>query len=160
MGIKTDNRWENLREAKNHKENGENRKTSKSNKSGYTGVSWHKGGQKWAAQIKSEGKIYHLGSYDDPKEAYEAYLVAKQKYHKFQPIPREQTNGTRRTGMNFVKHVFEDLDIQTIDINLSNEAIEDRIDEALGYFLDFFYDGSEKTYLRTKLLKMISTINI
>ena len=33
-----------------------------------------------------------------------------------------------------------------IDINLSDDAIEDRIDEALGYFLDFFYDGSEKTY--------------
>ena len=33
-----------------------------------------------------------------------------------------------------------------IDINLSDDAIEDRIDEALGFFLDFYYDGSEKTY--------------
>ena len=38
-----------------------------------------------------------------------------------------------------------------VDINLSNEAIEDRIDEALGYFLDFFYDGSEKTYLQYQI---------
>ena len=53
--------------------------------------------------------------------------------------------------MNLRKLVFAVLDGLSIDINLSDDAIEDRIDEALGYFLDFFYDGSEKTYLQYQI---------
>ena len=48
----------------------------------------------------------------------------------------------------FKENCLRRLGWPSIDINLSDDAIEDRIDEALGYFLDFYYDGSEKSYLQ------------
>ena len=49
----------------------------RSNTSGYTGVSWNKRHKKWVAQISSKGKYKHLGYFDDPKEAAEAYKKAR-----------------------------------------------------------------------------------
>lgn len=45
------------------------------NKTGYRGVS--KNGLKYAAQICVDGMKKHLGLYDTPKEAHEAYLAAR-----------------------------------------------------------------------------------
>lgn len=41
------------------------------------GVSFHKAGGKYRAQISIGGKHKHLGSYDTPDSAYEAYKIAK-----------------------------------------------------------------------------------
>lgn len=51
---------------------------------------------------------------------------------------------------------FKDFCIRKItggvlEINLSDEAIEDRIDEALKVFSDFHYDGFEKTYYKYQI---------
>jgi hypothetical protein len=49
--------------------------------SGYTGVSWNTNAHKYTAQITFRRKKYHLGCFDDPKDAYKAYLEAKDKLH-------------------------------------------------------------------------------
>jgi hypothetical protein len=80
-GVTDDNRWNNLRDAE-HCENSRNRKLNKDNKSGFKGVYWLKKQQRWRAVITFDQKKIHLGCYDDPKEAHEAYCIAAKKYHK------------------------------------------------------------------------------
>jgi hypothetical protein len=75
-----DNRRSNLRIC-TQAENRFNSRKSKSNTSGYKGVSWCKNTKKWRAQIKLNGKQINIGRFDDPEEAYEAYVAASQKYH-------------------------------------------------------------------------------
>jgi HNH endonuclease/AP2 domain len=75
-----DNRWVNLREATNQK-NAWNRTVQSNNKIGLKGVSWHKQGSKWRAVIFVEGKQKHLGLWDDPQMAHEAYMAAAKLYH-------------------------------------------------------------------------------
>jgi hypothetical protein len=87
-GIRDSNPISQLREA-TPGEQQQNRKKARTNTSGYTGVSWHKQMQQWAAYISVDRKHIFLGLFDDPREASEAYLAAKRKYHPFQPIPRE-----------------------------------------------------------------------
>ena len=67
-GIKSDNRWVNLREA-TPLQNCINRNTPKHNTSGITGVTFDKSTNKWRAQIMLQGKTFWLGSFDTIKEA-------------------------------------------------------------------------------------------
>jgi hypothetical protein len=71
--IKTDNRIENLRWA-TVKENIFNSKIGKNNTSGVKGVSYKKTRNKWVAQIKINGKVTHIGSFDNKEEAIKARL--------------------------------------------------------------------------------------
>lgn len=71
-GVGSDNRWLNLREA-THAENGRNLKKKSNNSSGYAGVCWNKDCQKWMARITLHGTGYHLGLYDTPEDAAQAY---------------------------------------------------------------------------------------
>jgi hypothetical protein len=81
-GIKTDNRLCNLR-ATDKRGNGQNLKGPRSsNKTGYLGVSFSKEKQKYVARLRVERKYLHLGYHSTPEAAYEAYLVAKRKYHE------------------------------------------------------------------------------
>ncbi|CAB4141165.1 hypothetical protein UFOVP410_4 [uncultured Caudovirales phage] len=43
------------------------------------------------------------------------------------------------------------LGAPVIDVNLADEQIEDRIDEALLYFRDYHFDGIQRTYLHHKI---------
>lgn len=70
-GNKLDNRLSNLRVA-NPAQNQGNSKTPKSNKTGYKGVFKVRSGR-YAAQIKIDYKSKHLGTFDTPEEAAEAY---------------------------------------------------------------------------------------
>lgn len=60
-GIRTDNRLCNLREVTNQ-QNHMNRRISSANTSGVTGVYLNKKRNLWCAQMKFNGKTYHLGS--------------------------------------------------------------------------------------------------
>lgn len=85
-GIKTDNRIENLREA-NSSENQQNqRQPSASNTSGFLGVTWCKKNKRWVSGIKLNRKRFHLGYFDTPEKAYDAYLAKKRELHPFQTI--------------------------------------------------------------------------
>jgi hypothetical protein len=80
---RSDNRLINLREATNQ-ENQRNKKLRSDNKSGYIGVSWFNRDSKWKADIRIDGKTKHLGYYDTPEEASDAYKkVAKICFGEF-----------------------------------------------------------------------------
>ena len=76
---KLDNRWVNLREATNS-QNQANIHAHITNTSGFKGVSWHRGVQKWRAQIERDGHSCYLGYFDTPEAAAAAYANAAQKH--------------------------------------------------------------------------------
>ena len=79
-GVKIDNRWENLRPT-TKSQNKTNTSVSSRNTSGFKGVYQKLGKGKWYSQIGFNGKKYHLGVFDCPEEAHEAYKKAADKYH-------------------------------------------------------------------------------
>lgn len=74
--IRDDNRIENLR-ITTHSINLFNQKLRADNKSGYRRVSLHRPTGKWTAHITAHGKSKYLGYFDDPKDAYAAYMKAR-----------------------------------------------------------------------------------
>jgi len=74
-GIRTDNRWENLREV-SPAENCRNMKMPNTNTSGHIGVTKHK--NRWKAHIKIRGKTIHLGYHS----TFEAACRARQHAEK------------------------------------------------------------------------------
>ena len=82
---KSDNRIENLREC-NNAENSQNKINPLStNKSGYFGVSYYKNRKlnPYVASIYANGTNTHIGCYNNPIDAHEAYVKAKKQLHKF-----------------------------------------------------------------------------
>ena len=57
-GVRTDNRWGNLRNV-TIQENGKNTKLRSDNKSGYHGVSWYKSRNKWMVRVNIDGVSKH-----------------------------------------------------------------------------------------------------
>lgn len=79
-GSRADNRLANLRIVTNAV-NGQNRQTAqRDNKLGFLGV--FKCKKRYQAQVKLNGKITHVGTFDTPEQAHAAYLVAKRKLHE------------------------------------------------------------------------------
>ena len=74
-GVRDDNRIVNLR-AVTKNENQWNRLTAK-------GYYWNKKAQKWKSQIQLNNKVIYLGLFNTEQEARNAYLAAKEIYHKF-----------------------------------------------------------------------------
>ena len=72
-GDKLNNNIENLRVV-TCQENNWNRTRAK-------GYSWNKTGNKWLSQIRLNGKLKHLGYFDNEIDAHNCYLEAKKKYH-------------------------------------------------------------------------------
>jgi len=79
-GIRTDNRFTNLREATTA-ENTRNGLISKNNTSGFKGVCFHKDTGRWQAKIFINGKGRHLGLFDTAEAAANAYDAAAAKLH-------------------------------------------------------------------------------
>ncbi len=52
------------------------------NRKNTKGYCWHKAARKYQAQINLNGKIIYLGLFNTTKKARNAYLKAKEKYHK------------------------------------------------------------------------------
>lgn len=68
----------NLREA-TQSENCRN--SGKRKKSVLKGAHYHKRDKKWTSSINNGRKTIHLGTFDTPEEAHEAYAEASKKYH-------------------------------------------------------------------------------
>ena len=51
----------------------------------------------------------------------------------------------------FKDYCFRALGSGVIDINVSDDQVDDRIDEAIQYFAHYYYDSIEKMYLKYKL---------
>lgn len=75
-GFKSDNRWDNLREA-NKSQNAAN---SRSHKGKLKGVVKTTSSGRYAARIGVGNKLIHLGCFDTPEEAHQVYLQAARKY--------------------------------------------------------------------------------
>ena len=77
--IRNDDRFCNLRLATNQ-QNGSNCSLSKRNTSGHKGVMWYKRHNTWAASIRVNRKLIHLGYFKDIQNAIDARLKAEQQY--------------------------------------------------------------------------------
>ena len=82
-GIRTDNRWVNLR-AVARLENRKNVRMLDSNTSGHVGVRWLKDRKKWRAYIKSDRKQKMLGYFNHLSDALAARALAERElgFHK------------------------------------------------------------------------------
>ncbi len=74
------NRWSNLRPATSS-ENICNAGLSRANTSGFKGVSWSTSNNGWIARITKNSKVYHLGTFANPTDAYAARLDAENALH-------------------------------------------------------------------------------
>ncbi|WP_081275724.1 HNH endonuclease [Stenotrophomonas maltophilia] len=88
-GNRDDNRLSNLRLA-TYAQNQQNRGIDRRNTSGFPGVSWDAKLGKWRAKICVNRKQIHIGSFATPEEAGEAYRLAKQKHHTYNPMQRTE----------------------------------------------------------------------
>jgi len=52
------------------------------------------------------------------------------------------------TRAEFTENCLRRLGKPVIEINVDDDQVSDRIDEALRYFWDYHFDGSEKTYYK------------
>lgn len=77
-GVRTDNRWVNLRPA-SKSVNMQNRRAKSGNAAGLLGVS--RNGGRWSARIHTSSGPKHLGTYSTPEEAHQVYLDAKRVLH-------------------------------------------------------------------------------
>lgn len=82
---KSNNKWSNLREATGL-EQMQNLPLMVTNTSGYPGVSYNKQTGRFTAKISVNNKRHHLGYFDTPEEAFEAYQKAKSQLHMFNPV--------------------------------------------------------------------------
>ncbi|MEO1538495.1 MAG: HNH endonuclease signature motif containing protein [Pseudomonadota bacterium] len=76
---RTDNRFDNLREA-TRAENSRNRSALAGSSSKYLGVSWCKMNEKWLARIEVNGRQLSLGSFLSEAQAAKAYDAAAVKH--------------------------------------------------------------------------------
>lgn len=89
-GVRTDNRWVNLRAA-TRSENNQNRgRLVAGTKSGLLGAHWSAGDSKWLARITINKKTHTLGRFASAIEAHAAYLAAKASIHPFSSRTKEQ----------------------------------------------------------------------
>lgn len=81
-GNRSDNRLVNLRDVSGAV-NQENQRIARSNNrsSWFLGVSWYRQSGKWVANIKTCGKMRHLGYFKTAEEASAAYIDAKRLLH-------------------------------------------------------------------------------
>lgn len=82
-GVRSDNRWINLRACSSAENRQNQRAAHAGSSSGLLGVSWNSRLQKWVAQIAVDGRRRHLGCFDDASKARNAYVAAKRQIHPF-----------------------------------------------------------------------------
>lgn len=77
--VRFDDRISNLRDVSNLENN--RNKSYKPSSSGVTGVLWYKPNSKWVAKIRVEGKLLHLGYFDNLEDAIKVRKEAEIKYN-------------------------------------------------------------------------------
>ena len=83
-GVRTDNRWVNLRDVSDGVNKQNRQGPTAANTSGYLGVSYwgnRRGQKKHVAQLVLAGKRIHCSYHRTPEEAHTAYLAAKREHH-------------------------------------------------------------------------------
>jgi hypothetical protein len=55
------------------------------------------------------------------------------------------------TRKQFKEYCLRRLGWPVIDINVDEDQIEDRIDDALGFYYDYHFDGTEKIYMKHRI---------
>lgn len=78
-GVRSNNRLANLREATPLLNQQNHRRAQSNSSTGVMGV--FPKGERFLTRIKVFGKAKHLGVYDTPEEAHQAYLTAKRQLH-------------------------------------------------------------------------------
>ena len=58
---------------------------------------------------------------------------------------------------NLKEYCLRTLGKPVIEINVDDDQVEDRIDEALQYFAQYHYDGVERMYLKHQITQQKST---
>jgi len=56
-----------------------------------------------------------------------------------------------KTRTQFKEYCLRQLGFPVIDINVDDDQVEDRIDEALEYWNDYHFDGTEKSYFKHRI---------
>lgn len=67
------------------------------------------------------------------------------------PTPVLQSESSLKSRRSLIHWCLRRLGAPVIDINIDEDQIEDRIDEALLYFRDYHYDGIERVYLKHQI---------
>lgn len=80
-GVRTDNRWDNLRDV-DSETNSKNLGMSRKNTSGVSGVHWNSVKRKWVAQLGNHGARTHLGYFPSLEEAT-AVRKASERQHGY-----------------------------------------------------------------------------
>ena len=80
-GIRSDNRFSNLRICDNSLNQQNIKKATRSNGSKLLGA--FKNGNRWMSRILANGKRHYLGSFQTKEEAHAAYIEAKRRLHPF-----------------------------------------------------------------------------
>lgn len=78
-GIRSDNRFENLRSVSNQ-QNARNQRLKENNTSGHAGVAWHKKHSKWISYIRVDGRMIYLGLFSEKENAVNARRHAELEY--------------------------------------------------------------------------------
>jgi len=61
--------------------------------------------------------------------------------------------------VDLIEYALKKLGKPLIHIEVAADQIEDRVDEALQFFQDFHYDGTERLYLKHQLLPTVITVS-
>lgn len=86
-------------------------------------------------------------------------VVANYMVEVYTPTPDELPAVSSVTGRRELVHwCLRKLGAPVIDINVDEDQIEDRIDEALRYFRDYHFDGVERAYLHHQITASTMTL--
>ena len=80
-GIRSDNRWGNLRDVPQHVNKQNLRKARVDSGTGVQGVRWNEERQKFVARVTLGTKQKCVGHFNTTKDAHQAYLTAKRQLH-------------------------------------------------------------------------------
>lgn len=80
-GVKTNNRFRNLRDVPTNFNMQNERRARINNRFGLMGVQFRKDRGKYIAVLKVDGSTRRFGAFDTPEEAHAAYLEAKRIHH-------------------------------------------------------------------------------